>query len=228
MTTREPPGSGFPEALADTNQHTLDLLGRLPGAPPAALTPLVPPVQEDFSWSVAESAALRGREATAVLPGPGASRPPLGNVEGVGCKASPGRFVVGPVRSRAGFCSPPGPRGHIEGEPPLCSHTELQTGGELVCAPVLPAAAASAGGGQAEGRGPALESPAVLAAVICTLTCASSRSPGLCQAGSGGHWLVAGPACGVWGELAPYLTSEEWVWDLTAACVAVLGAGAAG
>lgn len=100
MTTREPPGSGFPEALADTNQHTLDLLGRLPGAPPAALTALVPPVQEDFSWSVAESAALRGREATAVLPGPGASRPALGSVEGVGCKASPGRFVVGPARSQ--------------------------------------------------------------------------------------------------------------------------------
>lgn len=33
---------------------------------------------------------------------------------------------------------------------------------------------------------------------------------------------------GVWGDLAPYLTSEEWVWDLTAACVVVLGAGAAG
>lgn len=33
MTTRERLGSGFPEALADTNQRTLDLLGRLPGAP---------------------------------------------------------------------------------------------------------------------------------------------------------------------------------------------------
>lgn len=100
MTTQEPPGSGFPEALADTNQHTLDLLGRLLGAPLAALTALVPPMQEDFSWSMAESAALRGREATAVLPGPGLSRPPLRSVEGVGCKGSPGWFVVGPARSQ--------------------------------------------------------------------------------------------------------------------------------
>ena len=88
-----------------------------------ALTPLVRPVQEDFWWSVAESAAVRGPDATAVLPGPGASRPPLGSIEGVGCKASPGRFVVGPARSQEQgwflFASwAPGPH-RLEAEPPL-------------------------------------------------------------------------------------------------------------
>ena len=123
MTTRERPGSGFPEALADTDQRTLDLLGRLPGAPPA---------DPDASGSAGAGGLLVecGREcgcprteATAVLPGPGASRPPLGSIEGVGCKASPGRFVVGPARSQEQgwflFASwAPGPH-RLEAEPPL-------------------------------------------------------------------------------------------------------------
>lgn len=108
-----------------------------------ALKPLVRPVQEDFSWSVAESAAVRGREVTAVLRGPGASRPPLGSVEGAGCKVSLGRFVMGPARTQeqGWFLSAswaPGPHG-LKGSPPLGSHTELQTGKGLVGASFLPA-----------------------------------------------------------------------------------------
>ena len=43
------------------------------------------------------------------------------------------------VRSRAGFCSPPGPRGPIgsRGSLHLCSHAELWTGGELMGASFL-------------------------------------------------------------------------------------------
>lgn len=170
-----------------------------------ALTPLVRPVQEDFLWSVAESAAVRGPEATAVLPGPGASRPPLGSIEEWAVK----RLLVGlwwvwpGVRSRAGFCSPPGPRGPIGSRRSLhlCSHTELWTGRELVGASLLPVTSShpQAQAAARVERPRPLGSPGVLAAVLCTLTCASSRSPGLCGAGSGGHWLVEAQhvGCGV-------------------------------
>lgn len=99
------------------------------------------------------------------------------------------------VRSRAGFCSPPGPRGPIGSRRSLhlCSHTELRTGGELVGASLLPATSShpqAQVAARVKERPCPLGSPGVLAAVLCTLTCASSRSPGLCGAGSGGHWLV--------------------------------------
>lgn len=51
------------------------------------------------------------------------------------------------VRSRAGFCSPPGPRGPIgsRGSLHLCSHAELWTGGELMGASFLPATSSHPG-----------------------------------------------------------------------------------
>lgn len=67
---------------------------------------------------------------------------------------------------------------------------------------------------------PKAEAPPSEALVSRLLSFARSRvlHPGarLVWGGLWRTWLVAGPACGVWADPAPYLLSEEWVWDLTA------------